>query len=152
MLKQFILGTVLASSFLFAGCTQQGQVSAPSAGHASSVAAPAEMPLMLYNAFTAKSIDTGHPSGVLTKSFGVSDPIFVGAVIHGKAASAVVKVEWSLVGGPVLGSEEVTIPVADAAVATLNLSKGAPLGVGSYKAIVLLNGKPEWELEFRVGA
>lgn len=151
MLKHILLVILLACSFLFAGCTQQGPEGSASSDHANSTSSSSKAPLALYNAYAAKTLAANHDAGSPTTAFSTADKVYVGAVVHGEGSSVEIRVEWSLVGGPVIGSEEVTLQVATAAVATLELSKTAPLAAGNYKAIVLLNGKPSWELNFRVG-
>lgn len=151
MSKHGLFGILLASSLLFAGCAQQGSEGTNAAAQVSSAAVPAKAPLVLFNAYTAKMLAANHDAGTPTTEFSIGDKVYVGAVIHGEGSSVDIKVEWSLVGGPVMGSEEATIQVATAAVATLDLTKAAPLGAGTYKAVVLLNGKPSWELHFKVG-
>lgn len=151
MFRQIIFGTLLSTSLLFVGCTQQSPQSPSPDDHAGAPVVSLEAPPILFNAYTAKTLDADHHAGTPANTFLAADKVYVGVVIHGSAASAAVKVKWSLVDEPAVTSEEVAVPVAGSAVATIELSKSAPLTAGSYKAIVLLNGKPNWELNFKVG-
>lgn len=160
MRNMVIVGVFLASSLMVAGCAQQGSTDASSKGEvappssaqviSTTGVAPAKDSVMLFNAYTAKTLDTNHNAGAPTGDFAASDKVYVGVVMHGEATAAAVKVGWSLLGGPQLGSEEATIPVVKDATATFDLSKAGPLKAGSYKVLVMLDGKPSWELKFNV--
>lgn len=148
-----IVGLLVVSSLLLNGCGQQGSSNASlegQSGSSTSSSAPAKIPVTLTNAYTAKTLERNGDAGAPTHLFMSSDKIYVGVVLHGEANSASVKIDWSLASGPVLGSEEVAIPVVKAAVATLDLTKNEQLKAGEYKVLVVLNGKPSWELRFNV--
>lgn len=151
MHKYILPGLVLTFAFLLAGCSQKETDGAASADHANSISAPVKVPVTLNNAYMAKTLDANHMAVAPTTDFNVADKIYVGVVLHGQAALVKVKVEWSLADGSELSSQETALPVATAAVATLELSRAAPLKMGDYKAVVFLDGKPSWELKFKVG-
>ena len=117
---------------------------------AATPAAPAAAPVMLYNAYTANSLTPEGIAGEPSKVFKTSDKIYVGAVIHGQAASSTIKVEWSTNDAITPYSGETSIPVTGASVATLELTQAGPLAAGNYKVLVYLDGAPGWELNFDV--
>nr|WP_313015645.1 hypothetical protein [Brucella intermedia] len=123
--------------------------STPTAG-AGEAPAPAADTVSLFNAYTASSVDAQAQAVNPAKDFSKADAIYIAAVVHGEAESANVRAEWSLAGGPVLGSVEKSSPVHTAQVVTLAPIPGGTLEKGSYMAIVSLNGKPQWELPFQV--
>lgn len=155
------IATITLATLLAAACTKPAPTptdatTAPAAGGsvetpaATPVQAPVVSPVALYNAYTSSSLTAEGVAGEPGKSFKTSDKIYVGAVVHGQAASSKIKVEWSVEGAAAPSSGETAIPVTGASVATVELTKTAPLAVGKYKALVYLDGAPAWELAFDV--
>jgi len=114
-----------------------------------SAAQPADS-VSLFNAYTARSLNAEAQATDPAKEFSRVEPVYIGAVVHGESESATIKAEWSLNGGPVLGSAEKSSPVRTAEVVTLAPIPGGSLEKGSYTAIIYLNGAPSWELPFQV--
>jgi hypothetical protein len=112
---------------------------------------PAPAPaLLVYNAYSSNLLSLNGEAGEPARVFNPGDKVYVGVVLRGEAASGRVKVEWFAGDEKLLGTEETTIPVKTAAVATVELSRAAPLAPGTYKALVYLNDAPSWELLFEV--
>lgn len=111
---------------------------------------PAAAPATLYNAYTASSLTPEGVAGEPGKVFKTSDRIYVGAVVHGQAASSTIKVEWTGNGATSPSSTETSIPVTGASVATVELTQAGQLAAGNYKVLVYLDGVPGWELAFEV--
>jgi len=151
---------IIASAVLLAAaCTkpvpaETGATPATGADSTAPAAAPAEAPataaVSLYNAYTSNGLTPEGVAGEPGKSFKTSDKIYVGAVVHGQAASSKVKVEWSAEGATTPSSDETTLAVTGASVATVEVTKTAPLAAGKYKVLVYLDGAPAWELAFDV--
>ena len=110
----------------------------------------AAAPVTLYNAYTANSLTTEGVAGEPGKVFKTSDKIYVGAVVHGQAASSTIKVEWTANGATSPSSGQTSIPVTGASVATVELTQARPLAAGNYDVLVYLDGAPSWELTFDV--
>lgn len=111
---------------------------------------PSTPAVLVYNAYTSNSVNQNAEAGEPTRLFKSGEKIYVGVVLHGEAASASVKVEWFAGDEKALGSEEVAVPAKTATVATVEISRTAPLAPGAYKALVYLDGAPSWELFFDV--
>lgn len=153
------IAIITSAVLLAAACTKPvpaDTATAPAAGASAEApaAAPAEAPaaaaVSLYNAYTSNGLTPEGVAGEPGKSFKTSDKIYVGAVVHGQAAASKVKVEWSAEGAATPSSDETTIAVTGASVATIDVTKTAPLAAGKYKVLVYLNGAPGWELAFEV--
>lgn len=105
---------------------------------------------MIYNAYTSNDLGLDGAPGQPGRAFLSSDKVYVGVVLHGQAVKADVKVEWSDTAGIVRGSEQTSIPVKEASVATLEITKGGALSPGEYTILVSLDDKPGWELKIDV--
>ncbi len=136
-----------------AACTKPAAPEATSAavvaGTSESAVQPADA-VSLFNAYTARSLNAEAQATDPAKEFSKAEPVYIGAVVHGESGSATIKAEWSLNGGPVLGSAEKSSPIRTAEVVTLAPIPGGSLEKGSYMAIVSLNGQPRWELPFQI--
>jgi hypothetical protein len=151
----------LLFAMLLAGCTKPQEpgaspgapatsASQEAGGPATEAPPPSTPALLVYNAYTSNTINQNAEAGEPTRVFKSNEKVYVGVVLHGEAASAGIKVEWFSGDEKVLGAEEVAVPVKTATVATVELSRAAPLVPGTYKALVYLNGAPSWELFFDV--
>lgn len=153
------LAIITTAVLLTAACTKpdpadtaatpaaEGSAASSTAELASASAAAA---VTLYNAYTSDGLTPQGIAGDPGKSFKTSDRIYVGAVVHGEAASSTIRVEWAAEGGATPNTDETVIAVTGASVATIDLTKSAPLAAGSYKVLVYLDGAPAWELAFEV--
>lgn len=144
---------LLASALVLAACTKPPQ--APEAA----TTTPAEptngrpvgaTPVTLFNAFTASQRDAEGNATAPAKAFPAGTVVLVGAVLHGQAPAANVKVEWGTPSGTLTGQSAIDTAVKETAVVTLPLNDGKPLPAGSYKILVFLNGAPSWELMFDI--
>lgn len=153
------IAIVASAVLLVAACTKpvpaDTTTAAPPATEADATAskeAPAEATaaVTLYNAYTSSGLTPEGIAGEPGKSFKTSDKIYVGAVLHGQAASSEIKVEWTAEGATAPSSDSATIAVTGASVATVEVTKAAPLAAGKYKVLVYLDGAPAWELAFDV--
>ncbi len=145
---------------LLAACTKPEPSGAspatPAAGASTEATAPvsevaAPVPaLLVYNAYSSNTLSLNGEAGEPSRVFSAGDKIYVGVVLRGEAATAAVKVEWFAGDEKALGVEETAVSVKTAAVATVELSRTAPLAPGNYRALVYLNGAPSWELNFEV--
>jgi hypothetical protein len=152
------LGVSVLLAMLLAGCTKPDPAAAPAADAPAPAAsadpaaqAPAPAPaVMMYNAYTSNALKQDGEAGEPARIFKSGEKIYAGAVLHGEASSAVIKVEWFAGDEKALGSAETTIPVKTASVATVEIAQATPLAAGTYKALVYLNDAPSWELFFEV--
>lgn len=154
------LAGIALAALIATGCTkplpeETAAAPAPAAAADDSAATPATdqpaaAPVTLYNAYTSNSLTPEGVAGEPGKTFKSSDKIYVGAVVHGRAASSTIKVEWTANGASSPSSGETSIAVTDASVATVELTQAGPLAAGSYKVLVYLDGAPGWELTFDV--
>lgn len=148
--------SVAIAALVATACTKP-QPTEPAANSVSSPAdratapSPAAKPaVFLYNAYLSNGLTAEGVAGEPGKQFRVGDKIYAGAVVHGNAPAASIKVEWTADPGVAPSSGETSIPVVGASVATVDLTSARPLAAGNYKALVYLDGAPGWELEFTV--
>ena len=142
---------IASALVLAAGCTKPVPAeTATTPAPAATTEAPATAPVMLFNAYTSNALTPEGIPGEPAKVFKTSDKIYVGAVVHGEAASSTIKVEWTAEGASAPSSDETSMPVKSASVAAVDLTKAAPLAPGKYNVLVYLDGVPGWELAFDV--
>lgn len=147
------ISVLLATSL--AACTKPDATDATPAAMPTTAsgeaATPAPAPVvMVFNAYTSNILNQNGEAGEPTRIFKSGEKIYIGAVLHGDAASVVVKAEWFDGDEKSLGSAETTLAAKTATVATVELVQPTPLAVGTYKALVYLNGAPSWELLFEI--
>ena len=146
--RMFALGLMA----LLAGCTKPAGTEAaatPGTPAAATTAPAASSPVLLYNAYTSKALAADGSPAEPIKLFDAGDRVYVGVVLHGQAASAKIRVEWSRAGAAV-GSGATELAVAGATVGMVEATREGPLAAGEYKALVYLDGAPSWELAFTV--
>lgn len=153
------IAVVTFAALLAAACTKpaptDAAVSAPAADNgaaaaADAPAAPVAAAATLHNVYASSTLTPDGAAGEPSKAFKTSDKVYVSAVVHGQASAAVVKVEWTADGAAVPNSEETSLPVTGASIATVELTKASALAAGKYKVLVYLDGAPAWELAFDV--
>ena len=149
------IAVVTFAALIAAACTKPVPTDAAGATPATdngAAAVPAETPppaaaaATLHNVYASSTLTPDGAAGEPSKSFKTSDKVYVSAVVHGQASAAVVKVEWTADGAAVPSSEETSIPVTGASIATIELTKASALAAGRYKVLVYLDGAPAWEL------
>lgn len=154
------IAIVTFAALMAAACTKPAPAdaagTAPGTGNGAA-AVPAETPapaavaaITLHNVYASSTLTPDGAAGEPSKAFKTSDKVYVSAVVHGQASAAVVRVEWTADGAAVPSSEETSIPVTGASIATMELTKASALAAGKYKVLVYLDGAPAWELAFDV--
>lgn len=149
------LAACVVCALISTACTKPvtGDATAPADSPASAMASrelPAASKVLLYNAYASDTLADGGVAGEPRNTFRANDKIYVGAVLHGKSASSEIKVEWSKAGGTPVESESISIPVTEASVATVEITKQGMLAPGQYKVLVYLDGAPSWELQLTI--
>jgi hypothetical protein len=118
-------------------------------GASAEAVAPAAPAVSVRNAYLSNTMDADGVPGTPVTRLATDEKAYVGVVLLGDAPETPVEVIWALDGAEA-GRATTRVASNGSAVAAVDLTADAPLQPGHYTAMVTVDGKPSWELEFDV--